>query len=110
MTTGIELIAAERTRQIEVERFDASHDWYHPEGTLAVAAACYALPTAERLMALECDENGVPEVWPWEPKMFKPTPGDRKRELIKAGALIAAELDKILLEEDFQRYQSEHKQ
>ena len=34
--------------------------------------------------------------WPFSPDSWKPTPGDRKRELAKAGALIAAELDRML--------------
>lgn len=33
--------------------------------------------------------------WPWEAEAFKPTPDDRVRELVKAGALIAAEIDRL---------------
>ena len=42
--TGIELIADERKRQIEVEGWTAEHDAEHYESELAYAAAVYANP------------------------------------------------------------------
>lgn len=90
--TGIELIAAERKRQIEVEGWTAEHDAQHTDGGLAEAAACYAMP---RRKSIEI----VPYDWPWAVEWWKPTPDDRIRELTKAGALIAAELDRLLAEE-----------
>lgn len=39
--------------------------------------------------------RGAPAGWPWHPKWWKPTPDDRIRELAKAGALIAAEIDRL---------------
>lgn len=36
---GIELIEAERKRQIEKEGFDAHHDWHHTPDELATAGA-----------------------------------------------------------------------
>lgn len=90
--TGAELIAAERARQVSGERWLPEHDdTHHRDGELAKAAACYALPP--RLLA----RQGVfPAFWPWEHKDWKPTPDDRIRELTKAGALIAAEIDRLL--------------
>jgi hypothetical protein len=44
MKTGIELIAEERKRQIEVEGWTAEHDDEHTDGELALAAVCYATP------------------------------------------------------------------
>jgi len=38
----------------------------------------------------------VPPIWPWEKSWWKPTPNDRVKELVKAGALIAAEIDRLL--------------
>lgn len=35
------------------------------------------------------------KIWPWDKSWWKPTPDDRIRELIKAGALIAAEIDRL---------------
>jgi hypothetical protein len=33
--------------------------------------------------------------WPWDREWWKPTPNNRIRELAKAGALIAAEIDRL---------------
>lgn len=32
---------------------------------------------------------------PWDNEWWKPSPDDRKRELVKAGALIAAAIDRL---------------
>lgn len=86
---GIELIAAERQRQIEQEGWTPEHDAEHGKGELAEAAACYAMPERAR-------QTGVSDLlWPWDEKWWKPTPNDRIRELVKAGALIAAEIDRL---------------
>lgn len=82
MKTGIELIATERQRQIEGEGCSQEHDDEHAGGELADAAACYAMG------------RQLP-VWPWDIDWWKPTPNDRVRELVKAGALIAAEIDRL---------------
>ncbi len=88
MSTGVELIAAERERQQAEEGYSPDHDREHTENELARAAAVYAVP--ENLRGL----NDAIRLWP-EDWYFKPTPRDRVRELVKAGALIAAELDRI---------------
>lgn len=90
--TGIELIAQERKRQIEVEGWTPEHDSEHGNQEIASAAACYATPKERRSSYKGSD---VPTEWPWEFKFWKPTPKDRKRELVKAGALIAAEIDRL---------------
>lgn len=94
--TGIELIAAERKRQIEEEGWTASHDAQHDQEELATAAAIYALPDCHR----RYKKKGAPKKWPWERKRWEPSPADRKRELVKAGALIVAALDRVLSEEE----------
>ena len=85
--TGADLIAAERQRQIDVEKWDDSR---YTTPDLALAAAAYAMPADRRRMVGE-----VPAGWPWETRFWKPTPDDRVRELVKAGALIAAEIDRV---------------
>jgi len=86
--TGTELIAKERQRQIEEEGWDTQYDDGHPAGDLAVAGACYAFDVAGFvLIAKDC--------WPWGKEWWKPTPNDSMRQLVKAGALIAAEIDKL---------------
>jgi len=89
--TGIELIAAERMRQIEEEGFTAEHDDEWEKDELAKAATWYALPEHRR-----CCIGEVCSIWPWDKEWWKPTPENRINELKKAGALIAAELDRLL--------------
>lgn len=84
--TGVEIIAAERKRQIEVEGFTAEHDRGHGGGSLAAAAACYALYKRSRTDSVR--------LWPWSLKWWKPS-DDQIRNLAKAGALIAAEIDRL---------------
>ena len=92
---GIARIAAERKRQTEVEGWTTEHDAEHVDGSLATAASIYAMPPRNRLIR---GDGGAPLGWPWAYSWWKPTPKDRVRELEKAGALIAAEIDRILRE------------
>ena len=92
--SGVDLIAAERLRQVEVEGWTAQHDHDHPGDDLARAAACYALPDGWRDIR-GGSRRDMPYLWPWASGEWKPTPGDRRRELVKAGALIAAEIDRL---------------
>jgi hypothetical protein len=89
--TGAELIEAERQRQLTEEGFTPEHDACRAPGDLALAAAAYAL--------------GDPDLWPFEPDAFKPSrcqpPVEGVAELllhdlVRAGALIAAEIDRLL--------------
>jgi len=91
---GVALIAAERVRHVEEEGYTAEHDAGHVQEDLALAAACYATPARRR--GYNAYSNDVPAKWPWEHYFWKPTPDDRVRELVKAGALIAAEIDRLL--------------
>lgn len=92
---GVERIKQERQRQINQEGWTAEYDSKHISDELAYAAICYALPSDYRAEALQT-------FWHWwqftEIKWWKPTPDDRIRELTKAGALIAAEIDRLILE------------
>jgi hypothetical protein len=100
--TGIQLIGKERKRQIEVEGWTPEHDDKHSLEELAIAGACYAMPGEYRI-----EENGVPQDWPhyWDSKWWKPANceftsdsnyvEERTKELKKAGALIAAEIDRL---------------
>lgn len=83
MKTGIEIISEERERQISVEGWSPEHDDAHTNEELVQAAVKYALPKGN--------------LWPaaWSIDWYKPTPEDRIKELAKAGALIAAEIDRL---------------
>jgi hypothetical protein len=91
--TGIERIAAERKRQIEEEGFTAEYDDQHEDGGLAKAAASYAYPREGGFFSRRA------ALWPWADGWYRPTPDNRIRELEKAGALIAAEIDRLLRKE-----------
>ena len=88
MKTGIELIADERQRQITAEGWTPEHDDQHTESELLQAAICYA----ENGSNLELGACDVP--WPWGENDWKPSQ-DNIRNLVKAGALIAAEIDRL---------------
>lgn len=80
---GKKLIAAERQRQITIEGWTREHDDAHKPQELEQAGEYYrALPESRPYMT-----------WPWEHNWFKPTPEDRVRELVKAGALFQAAAD-----------------
>lgn len=100
-TTGAEMIVAERVRQIEVEGWTLRHDDNLRGGDLALAASIYAAPPERRTFTAH--SSTVPARWPWAPKYWKPTPSDRVHELVKAGALIAAEIDRLLRENEASR-------
>ncbi|CUX23649.1 hypothetical protein AGR6A_Cc150138 [Agrobacterium sp. NCPPB 925] len=84
---AIKAIAAERARQIEKEGWSPEHDDKYTNGELLEAAACYALHNSGEL-------DDAPGAWPWSRDFWKPT--SRQRDLEKAGALIAAELDRVM--------------
>lgn len=89
--SGVSLIAEERQRQIEEEGWNEKHDDYQVEEELAFAAATYATPNGSRVYL----HSGKPNTWLWEKEWWKPTPDNRIKELVKAGALIAAEIDRL---------------
>lgn len=92
MKTGIELITEERNRQISSEKFSYDHDDAHTEGELAYAATRYA-GNHDQLPSIKKGEFPPPK-WPWG-GFWKPSPDNRIKELAKAGALIAAEIDRL---------------
>lgn len=92
--TAIDLFEEERQRQIDVEGWTPEHDAKHDTGYLACAAAAYACAEIYRRTTKEGFDN-MPAMWPFEREWWKPTPENRIRELQKAGALIAAEIDRL---------------
>ena len=87
-SVGVEMIFAERKRQVVNEGWVSKHDSEHASDELAKAAVCYAMPARHR-------SRWLLSFWPWAVRYWKPTPDDRIRELVKAGALIAAEIDRL---------------
>lgn len=94
-TAGIDLIAAERKRQLEQEGYTLGHDDSHDNHQLALAAAAYAMPAVIISPSHEWHTDRD-ELYPFDLSTWKPSPDDRLRELVKAGALISAEIERIL--------------
>lgn len=95
---GAEDIAAERLRQINEEHWNPEHDDDHDDYQLSRAAMAYVehareqgprpRKVAEHIVALI-----VGRWWPWDMEWWKPR--DPRRNLVRAGALIAAEIDRL---------------
>ena len=83
-SSGALAISTERARQRSEEGWTEDHDDEHCNGELVKAAVTYALAAISRV------DDGL---WPWSPEWFKPA--GQYRMLVKAGALIAAELDRL---------------
>ncbi len=93
--TGAQMIVAERDRQITEEGFDPEHDRCHTDNELALAAACYAVNGIEGVHVAEYGEDA----WPFAPEWDNRRKHGRLRSLVIAGALLAAEIDRLLAEE-----------
>jgi len=112
--TGIELITQERQRQVEKEGWTLEHDDEHKYGEISAAAACYAINKHEmkddikvEVLIEEMDFlvndgdrgdrkllNGWYDAFPWKDG-DKRNDHSRIKSLIIAGALIAAEIDRL---------------
>lgn len=106
MKTGIELIADERQRQIDVEGYSAQHDSQHKASEFAYAIIAYAEAAKA---GINCRESGITDErfismaksdmgrhFPWGE--FKTTTDIR--DLTKVGALAAALIDKLQSEKE----------
>ena len=76
--------------QIIEEGWSAEHDDKHLNFELSQAAACYALHASG---ALELCCINLNALWPWHPNWWKPT--NKRRDLVKAAALIVAEIERM---------------
>lgn len=86
-------VIAERQRQKAVEGWTSEHDDAYQNSELADAAACYAINAHNQGLS-------TPAHWPWAPDWWKQS-GPR-RDLVKAGALILAEIERIDRQESAQ--------
>ena len=91
----IDEIRGERKRQGWDEGWSPPHDDAHRSGEMAGAAACYAMhglvihndDLRSRAVAMTRD------LWPWAASWWKPK--NRRRDLVRAAALIVAEIERI---------------
>lgn len=93
MTDWISEIGKERGRQVSEEGWTPEHDDEHDGGELSMAAACYA--AARPLSTFNPDNGCFDDAWPWHPSWDKRHKHSRRRQLVIAGALIVAELERL---------------
>lgn len=90
--SALDDIAAERQRQIAGEGFGPARDDGYAHHQLSRAAAAYAwfagTPDEWRVTY-----TGAPPTWPWSLDWWKPR--DRRHDLVRAGALIVAEIERL---------------
>ncbi|WP_336689399.1 MULTISPECIES: hypothetical protein [unclassified Chryseobacterium] len=93
LTVGIQLIAKERNHQIDKHGFTAEHHVNHPEWYNS-----NQLQSGAILLLLKEIEGTILQAYPknWDAEIFQDfLVRDVKERLIIAGALIAAELDRL---------------
>jgi hypothetical protein len=90
MKTGIELITEERQRQISQEGWTPQHDDGHKRMELLKASETYLMHVTNQRHYSSPPYGG----WPFEIASWKPS-DDPIRNLVKSGALIAAEIDRL---------------
>ncbi|WP_417844817.1 hypothetical protein [Thalassospira sp.] len=90
---AIKDVIAERQRQIEIEGFDAACDAGNTRHELARAAACYAAKAAFPNVGEASFIDIFMRVWPWDERWWKPA--GHRQNLVKAGALILAEIERL---------------
>ena len=88
LTEAARSVLAERARQISAEGWTSEQDDAYNPGVLAEAGGIYALHAFDPFRAKE-----APEGWPWSPGWWKPK--DPRTNLVKAGALVLAEIERI---------------
>lgn len=88
-TTAIDLVKKEREKQISKHGYTTVHDRQHPKKAVLYGALAY-------LNSVIYSSNVGIEDWPFKEESFKPE-GDIKN-LVKAAAMIIAEIDKRLEE------------
>lgn len=97
LTPAAQDVLAERQRQVTHEGWTPEHDDQYRNGELARAAACYATMAVREEFISDGEyaeqQKKLPFYWPWPPMWWKPV--SQRRDLVRAGALILAEIDRI---------------
>lgn len=105
MKSGVEIIAEQRDKQINKHGYTLSHDLTHDSGELADAAIAYIRFNLYDANEGHRDEHDfgdpdapvvlIPSEWPFLEEEFHGKDDDRITQLAKAGAFIAAEIDRL---------------
>ncbi|UVE55270.1 hypothetical protein [Burkholderia sp. EMB26] len=85
VTDAVRDVLAERHRQVTAEGWTPERDDKYTKRELAYAASNYAVS--------ELKHGDPPITWPWDKLWWKPT--TPRRNLVKAGALILAEIERL---------------
>ncbi|EMZ5635882.1 ead/Ea22-like family protein [Salmonella enterica] len=96
-TPAVKDVIAERQRQQSTEGWTPEHDDEHCDGELALAASCYAenfalFSTWQDGESVDWSDAPQPANWPWSLEWWKPS--SPRRDLVKACALILAEIER----------------
>lgn len=83
-------VLAERSGHVEREGWTPEHDDEHGAGEMAAAAAAYAFSAATSERYLHLDPIGL---FPWGKEYWKPK--SPREDLVRAGSLILAEIERI---------------
>lgn len=94
MPLGIDLIFEERSKQVLGKGYTKSHDDEHQRAELSLAALCYINTAIDQMTFPSIAAMLVTSEWPFEREAWKPS-DDPIKNLTKAGALIAAEIDRL---------------
>jgi hypothetical protein len=91
----IDEIAAERRRQLEEEGWTLEHDNTLVRGELARAASAYAGHAARfhNVRGIKYQTKPMHPGWPWDKELWRPK--DPRRDLVRAAALIVAEIERL---------------
>ncbi|WP_232348199.1 hypothetical protein [Burkholderia pseudomallei] len=87
LTNAARDVLIERRRQVDQEGWTPAHDDQYRDHELSCAAGCYAMHT------LAYPAGDPPPAWPWAADWWKPT--TPRRNLVKAGALIQAAIERL---------------
>lgn len=90
-------LLAERRRQVAEEGYNPKHDERHPFTELALAGATYAAVACSHGAVSAADrlalDHTMAILWPWFRDQLKPK--DPRRDLVRAGALIVAAIERL---------------
>lgn len=99
MSKAINDVIAERQRQQSVEGWTPEHDDQHEFFEISEAATAYVQNAADFGHAFgspiigDWSEAPQPSIWPWDKSWWKPK--SPRQDLVRAAALIIAEIERL---------------
>jgi hypothetical protein len=93
MTDAARDVFVERERQVSGEGCSHTQDDAYVNGELVGAAIAYALSAMRELVPAAVLKDQLARFWPWGAHWWKPH--GKRRDLVRAGALILAEIERL---------------